>query len=163
MVARQDNNFEYKVEFEDGLRPAFAVYGVDIKRDEFYRVFALVDICVGAGYEVLGFVRDEDRDGVQYRTKGQTDYSVSARDFNSQIPRNANWEDEFLDVIRKQGMNCIKVGDRTQINPAVGHHADLYAGQFEELERRVKDLFKAFIIEHPGYGYEAVFPKNNVL
>lgn len=147
-------SLEYKVEFEDGLRPRVQVYGIDPKTGEIYGTEARIGISVGAGYH-LSPPSQEDFEKKTFAMVGfgpKLDTSLVVGEFVVNPQECENPEQRLYAIAKETGTNVIKVQDHNHMRPAIYRRIQLYQKQFHGLADRFTNLFKEFIKEHPAYG-----------
>lgn len=149
-------NLEYKVEFEDGLKPMIRVYGINSENKEVYGAEVMIGALVGAGYNVTG-ASDED-----LKNKGLIanvtigtglNLSLAVSRLTGNLPEDEDWEQKMYEVARKNRSNVIKVQNPDHVNPAIDRHVELYRKQFHELGNAFLVMFQGFIRKYPGYGF----------
>lgn len=147
-------NLEYKVGFEDGLRPKLNVYGISNR--EIRGAIAYFGVIVGAGNRVEAVAREKEGkkqspNEVQVVTGANTQVYEVVHSFKTKVPETDGWEQEVCDRSRTMGFNVIKVQDPKHIQFAINRHREAYGEQFTQLTSKYMELFDSFVKEHPGY------------
>ncbi len=135
-------NLEYKVEFEDGLRPLVQVYGIDYETRNIFGAAAVIRSVVGASLNFNNTIDTAPATVVDVRTYQMVDASLEE---DSEL--------KLCEMNKMHGANLIKVEKIGHIDYAIRQHVNRYKEQFYELATTFAGQLKGFIREHPGYGF----------
>ncbi len=146
---------EYRVKFEDGVRPKAHIYGIDSEANEVYGADVYFGVSVGAGHHVSNSDKEDsqNRFGVRIGKGVKINVSVTVSEFVGKPKEKEGWEQGMNDKLREEGTNVIKIQNPDHIRPAIDRHLELYSKQFEDLGKTFLDMFDNFMEEHPGIGY----------
>lgn len=140
---------EYRVEFDDGVRPRLLVYGIDAAVGKLYGEDVTFAASVNVGRKVqTGSLSDAIESGVvQHSIEGVISISGVCTRFEMLLGDES--EQHLVTSVREDGYNCIKVEKPEDINAAVDRHLERYKAQFEPLVEQLLKAYEAFVAEYP--------------
>lgn len=153
-TSEQQKDLNYVVDFEDGLSPRLAVYGID-PEGNVYGVKVYFGTSIQVGNEVKTAPRTAERKRrVGVRSTG-SDLKTSFFENEMRLKShelNPDWEEDMKKHLKEEGVNVVRVQNPDQIPVVIKRYRESYEQQFAELSEQLKALYDDFVTRYEIIG-----------
>ncbi|MDP3734720.1 MAG: hypothetical protein Q8R37_05820 [Nanoarchaeota archaeon] len=143
-------NLEYKVLFDDGLRPNVFVYGIDSAEGTMYYTRAFIAVKIGVSYQAKTSAGKKNKK-IVLTVAPDCGFATICQVFKEMIPEKENWEQGLYSLLENDQFNVIKVYSTQQMRLALDIHGQDYFETYHGLAKTFVAQFEQFISENPHH------------
>ncbi len=152
MTLEEQINFEYKVSFDDGLRPHAIVYSVDEPAGEVHSLEGYIGAKILIGDEVQPGPSGLEG-GLKTQVYRGAGLEITENRIESlrEMPSEKNWESDLENSYRERRVNLIKADDKKHLHTILDMHIKSYGEQFEGIKLALGEIFLQFVKASPQF------------